>query len=341
MKGYSIQNFHKRKAAGELLPHTRFWQSKVSNVQFDPGAVLTYQKSIPSRWWNWYNHTYAMDVEISIPEPDLSGVGAELQRAASRIMSNGFDALTFMAEAEKTKDMLRDVNRTFGRLLMDKRNLAKTAQNASKAWLEGRYGWSILASEIKQLHEAVTDFDRERTIWSERSGYSYSFTDTSNVTKLAPGSVLGTFTGTTTRNVSHSIRGFVTASVQPARFQLNPVQTAWELIPLSFVIDWAIQVGDAIQATHLMIAASGVTASSGIRTTVAHNSVQTGVSGNSAFHRDFTPCGFSYFAEREVREPASVPLAPQIPRRLIHANQVTDLTAIYRAKRLWGNSTRR
>jgi len=332
--GEDTPNFHSRKRRGELLPHTTFWQGDLIEFQVQPYSSKTVRNS-DNFWWECRNWLGPLNTfwSTSGMSPDLSGTGSLLQQAAGNIMSNGFDALTFMAEWDKTKDMVRNVNRTFANLLGSKRNLAR---NVHRAWLEGRYGWRTLAYDIRDLDNALRDFDEKRRIWTERSGYSYTTQSSNDLTSLF-GTSWGDSHGTRTITDRVSIRAAVGAMVQPSRFQLNPVQTAWELVPLSFVIDWALSVGSAIQATHLSIAASSITSSVGYRIEREIVTTVDSITGPSTHTYTLTTPGkaTSKYAI-EVRTPTAVPLAPQVTRRLPRPDQILDLTAIVRAKATWG-----
>lgn len=332
-QGNNISGYHQKVKSGELLPHTAFNQVAVKNFQWSGYNLSVERQGNPDATWEGTNFASPLSSDPKYPPmPDLSGAGAELQRAASRIMSKGFDALTFIGEVDKSASMIRNVNRTFARLLRDKRNVGR---NVYRAYLEGKYGWNILARELSSLHDTVQNFDRKRTIWSERSGYSFRETD-SGTNTFVLGGAWGSVSAPYSVQISHSIRGSVTASVDVSQFRINPINTAWELIPLSFVIDWALQVGDAINAIHLVSASRGVTSSIGTLSTLTGSEGPCSTTSDASYKRTCTGGNVMYSTEVSRRMPSSVPLSPQVPQRVIRPSQFLDLTAIVRAKRLWG-----
>lgn len=329
-EGVSISDYHRKVKAGVLLPHTDFLQSEVVEWNMQPYNTSVFLKSNPTKWWKIEGYRQPLVLDPVFPSsPDLSGASAEIQRAASNIMSKGFDALTFTSELGKTRNMMRDLNRTVAKILRDKRNLPR---NISRAWLEGRYGWSQVAREASSLQDAVMNFDSKRRIWSERSGYSYSQSENGSKTHYSGSTIWGYFNSEWVRTTSFSIRGSVTADVTPSKFRLSPVATAWELIPLSFVLDWALQVGHALDAISLVLASNGVSASKGFRAECNYSETVVSNTGSSLYDRSLTGGKVTSTVVVESREPAAVPLSPQLSQRIVRPAQVLDLTAIARAR---------
>lgn len=331
-QGQNINNFHARVKAGDLLPHTSFLQTECS-ASIVPGS---YSMSRPgtSVWATLTESDFLLAPTVVIPDPDLSGVGAELQRAAARIMSKGFDAMTFMAEYHKTVSMFKRVSRNLHDLLDD---IVKARKNVARRlyrlYLEGQYGWRILAYDIKSLHEALVELDFKRKIWSERSGYTYT-DDLSDSGASFFGSSWGDLEWSHTTTVNYSLRGSVSALVQPAQFQANPFQTAWEVIPLSFVIDWLLTVGNSLQAMNLVLNAQKVYASTGWKGHLRETRTTGGfINTPAAYSASTTVNGLTTISLVTVkRDPASVPLSPQVSQRVIRPSQILDLTAIYQSK---------
>lgn len=117
----------------------------------------------------------------------------------------------------------------------------------SSAWLEYRYGWSPLLSDIygsldESIRVVINNIERVKARSSEGIG------DKRNVS--APSSV-GIFVG----DVRHSGKyvceigvRFRTSGHNLNRWaSLNPVSIAWELTPYSFVVDWFLDIGGYIR----------------------------------------------------------------------------------------------
>lgn len=71
--------------------------------------------------------------------------------------------------------------------------------------------------------------------------------------------------------VSHSLRGSVTADIGVPKFRFNPVTTAWELVPCSFVIDWFLDVGQSLAAASFLAIAKRYVASWGVKIEIVRN----------------------------------------------------------------------
>lgn len=148
-------------------------------------------------------------------------------------------------------------------------------RSAASNWLEYRYGWLPCISSVESAAKATYDlYSRSRFIRHSRgyaegsAPYWSGFTDYStwnqdyNIASLyVPGEYA--YGGTTHRGVNyHVLRkywrdlrvdvGYVYKITNPnlvysSQLGLtNPLSVAWELVPLSFVADWFVNVGDVL-----------------------------------------------------------------------------------------------
>jgi hypothetical protein len=343
-----------RKKAGELLPHTPFDQFEVVSAGHTPWTKTT-RHAGTNRDWNW--STWPVDHHIPriAHSADIAKAGAFVQQAAAAIYSSGFDASTSLAEMHKTASMVTGINSRVNRFLeavnnikevrklrrsvqnrrVIERNARKIAEILHGAWLEGRYGWRVLAFEIRDLYEAVYEFDTNRKIWTERRGFSYT-EKTVTSSNMDWGLASGINTTVKEDVTSHSIRGAVASLTDISRFQINPVVTAWELIPFSFVVDFSIQVGEAIQAASLVNTSKATVASIGVKSVTQHTTTQAVVkTPRSGFTYNSSTGVFEYVVMKSVRMPTSIPFTPQIsPDLFWDPLKVLDMQALYRAKRI-------
>lgn len=136
---------------------------------------------------------------------------------------------------------------------------------AGNLWLEFRYGLMPLFHDI---HDVMMDWHRTNKKIHKlyRMSFGHGDTITNGFTTLGSGASLYTYAiaGKVTFTRSHRY-GFVMSdedgyatfnggSFRPvsdwkelATAFLNPVATAWELVPFSFVADWFVNVGDILQ----------------------------------------------------------------------------------------------
>lgn len=124
-------------------------------------------------------------------------------------------------------------------------------------WLEYRYGWIPLLSDIKgsleYLHEKAVAKQFYSVVKSTHEEYETvvsTLTDDGNVTRAGT-----SFRVSTRRTASITRKGIVTYRFRITNPNLaqnhqlgidNPALVAWELVPFSFVADWFVNVGDVL-----------------------------------------------------------------------------------------------
>lgn len=261
--GEDIPNYFRRRNSGELLPMTNFWQFS-SKGQINSCVISQQQYNYTDD--NRYNH-WVGRLEL-FPEwkpgrsdlieiADRYDAQAHVQDAAARIMSSGHDSLTFAAELAKTVAMFKNF---VGRLID---NLRK--KKFEDIWLEGRFGWRTLVYDMQDIHEQVQKLGDLRNRFSNRAGatnsYSRTFTKDWNTTEAKT-----TIEFYDVINIS--VRGAVVAEVKPDSFRTSLPATTWELITLSFVVDWLLTVGSTIDAMSLVLFSDNYVASTGYHVTV-------------------------------------------------------------------------
>lgn len=327
-KGNRVQNYWKRLKRGDLLPHTEFWQLSTSGRQTEGlyhytvisvGQTYEAKPLIPV---DYADHFQITEGDCGACVNLLGDTGERMvQAAASSIYSQGFDGLTFLAEFKSLRQMFfglwKRVTKLVGEMDVD---------DLVNAWLEYRYGWRPLLADIKNFDEALREFDVKRRRYSERAGLTVEDSYTN-------------FTGTKTSpaawdlyyeskvEFSASVRGFVTADISPPRFRFNPVTTAWELVTLSFVIDWFWSVGSALEALSFYTIQEKYSASMGYNLDITkefhqyHTAWKSNHTGNG-LNQKVTTTGVL-----QQRIPSSVPFKPFLQFRL-DALKVIDLMGI-------------
>jgi len=320
--GVDTPNFHKRRANGELIPHTE-WVSQDITHDWQPANITTLRLS---DGWNAVTEGQSFEWYEFLLGPahsaDTAFAMSELQRAAASISGAGYDALTGLLEARKVKDMLLSTARSLRKAMANSKRLRR--RDILDAWLEGRYGYRTLAYDVRDLDDAIRNFDEKRTIWTERSGYSVNDSSTTESSDNSWNS--RSWVITQTDYTEHSIRGAVAAKVKPARFGVNPVATAWELTPYSFVLDWVLSVGDALGTAHLLAVAEATTGSIGVKSV----STRTAKSVSTAKANHEVTGDFSYTGTctRITRTPSNISIVPQIRGRMLSPAQHLDLTTL-------------
>lgn len=335
MKGKGIHGYHAKVKAGEFLPYMP-WHQFHGRVECEAGW---HKVQRTSGYWEQGNGTHSLALVTSIPineHPDMSDLHYHLQKAAADIYDRGWDGLTFSAELQKTKAMFRKTARsivnTFRRVEAGKRDRSMDwiRRDNSGFWLEGRYGWRTLVYDMRDLHDAVVNFDNSRSVKTERSGFSYA-TQASGSSSTSDSDAQ--YNCTWTEDTEYSLRGSIAAEISTNRVIVNPVLTAWELMPYSFMVDWALDVGTAIKALSFYTSQKRHTACLGYRATRRYEKTMVAVKKAGSTNTVTGP-GYRSFAETEqvYRTPSSLSLNPKITNRKIDPSMLTDIAMLWRVK---------
>jgi len=254
-QGVNTPGYHKRLKAGELLPLQPY--ERFDYVEESPRGTYggTYDNGY--RKYNYHVNSIrsmlgssmsvvACESQISAM---ISGINYDaLLQAAYSNMQPDLDTLTSLAELGKTIKLVTGFRKRWVDLLTRARkgNLRSAAEATGDAWLEWRYGWRILGYEFSAIANFVEHPIRDLI---EGGQAGQSFTDSSQI--------IETFIGyycqhdliyTHERDVSVRVSAVSKFSSRAINTQLSIPNTAWELIPFSFVADWFVSIGDTLKA---------------------------------------------------------------------------------------------
>lgn len=239
---------------------------------------LSYSRDERSEYWNVHNRWQADGVYPGnlarsfwyerlrkLPGWDRSWVQENYISALAEANEN-VDVLTALAEMPEMIAMLQSFIKTLRQPLTAVPKLIKVTQGrgstrtrvnlremrkfAADQWLQYRYGIMPTIYLIQDLATAINTqispfsvtraTDKTEETFDQIERVTYSFFNRELELRFRH---IGT--------VSVEKRIFVKRLLDLANYSPfggNLVKTAWELVPLSFVIDWVIQVGDAISA---------------------------------------------------------------------------------------------
>lgn len=171
-------------------------------------------------------------------------------------LNSSYDLLTELAEAGSTLDLLlgylNKIRHPIQTFLKTKKRLEKSKlpekdihDAIASAWMQVRYGimpiyYSIMdiLKTIQERHNAYRTARSRQTI----EGFPLEFEDNEMCfADEMQGTIVVRATGKLRASLDAQERLFDLVKI-------NPFATAWELIPLSFVVDWFINVGDVIDA---------------------------------------------------------------------------------------------
>ena len=190
-----------------------------------------------------------------------------VQSALAKLRSELWDVATFVAEARKTAELvtkaregsirrmetiLQFLKERWGKYQSGRVTSYKQLLDAfAQLWMEGRFGWRILYYDLLSAQEAYARLAEGLTTLSKRWTVTEdaSFENLSGWTPVKIGNTSYPFVYRT-RVVRNSVaRAGVMGNVDlTAPISLDPIVTAWEVIPFTMVSDWFFNVGEALQA---------------------------------------------------------------------------------------------
>ncbi|UUW20980.1 MAG: maturation protein [Sanya duin-like virus 1] len=191
------------------------------------------------------------------------------QQAAFANATSTYDVLSELAEAKETLSFLQGLvgqaaNAIFDVAVTDSatfkkarglnakqmlRSSDRAVRSLGSRWMAFRYAIMPIVYSIKDVNDLLKGKD---SVYKRDSSSDIIFTEVDASAYPIPTNVRdGYVVGSIETKIKSGFKvGYDRGSLQRLFSQttFNPFLTAWELIPLSFVIDWFINVGDAIIA---------------------------------------------------------------------------------------------
>lgn len=229
--------YFKTLKEGGVFPVNPLTQTKTTVPE--PAKVFTKWINPPGS--TGYFSAETMELGLSAPthNPHSINTGALVNEAIANARSKSFDASTFLAE-------FSDIIRLFTSI---KGNLIRYAQKmntrvAAESWLTYRYGIQPLISDLEKLQSMMGSLEGK---YYPR-GYAEDYTSSTTTTSWAKprsSSPLEFRTETTTQT---TVRASAMFECSGHNIQFDPVVTAYEMVPFSFIVDWFFSLGAAIAA---------------------------------------------------------------------------------------------
>lgn len=236
--------------------------------------------------YGWHVETYRPVILPVKPEwylnsvyPDFADNDA-LIRFFSKLGEVKLQMATFYAEKQKTIDLVADklekVFRAYRDVKRGRPNRAARrlgikshrprSKQASGQWLEMQYGWLPLISDV---HASLKFQDAPlptHVFGVAKSSFSKEF----RVNEFY--GVDGTYTGSTVVKIGADVVVSNPLLAFGDRCGLiNPLTVAWELMPWSFVIDWALPIG---QYLDFLTASAGLSFMNAYRSSVENSEIE-------------------------------------------------------------------
>lgn len=318
------------KRCGEFLPLNPAVISTIVTKHI--AGVGTYDEPVNGIHWEggWWGELPWTLVE---PPPDESAIESVVLTSAANAVAGEFDYLTFMAEFTKNVEYMRQVGSRFNGFTS---NLAKAARrfkrNPWKAftelWLEARYSVRPMIYDYRNAARAISSLGEDLKL-SKGMGFEGENLSDSYDGGLVNQSIYSAYRITETLSGSRNYRGASWTSFDSrlARaFQADPLVTAWELVPYSFVVDWFVDIGGWVATIKPRLAG----------TYRGHQfSVKTVSSLTQAISRQgFNGATWAFSDTQTIierreytREPTGIPFPPLLPELTLP--RVVDLAALF------------
>lgn len=194
-----------------------------------------------------------------------------LIEALANVNTNTWDVGTFLAEFNKTVSMITkfkgnvlDRGERIYRSLKGRKirpgEVTRSGLTAfSESWLEYRYGWRTLSYDLQDISTSLQRLNGLKSRPKRGSSYhvnSATYSQSGNISSPStnPGPIpsmvyLVSFNCSLQQTRERSVRGtvMVEALGNDLAF-VDPLTTAWEIVPFSFIVDWFTNIGDLIKA---------------------------------------------------------------------------------------------
>lgn len=273
-----------RKAVDDVPDPTYYKRKKKGEVVLHPFSLSKdVRESVDSSWsfgphptWGMRKIVGTAACEVSVPPSGAlwTAFHDNIARVRDQALIGAYakmkspDALLAVSlhEREKTVQMLRKPfsaslelsKRIFGRKVALMRRGWTASRAAAQAWLEYRFGWRPLVSDISGTVKALTkSLPKRDTILVARSGRELKFEDFySGSVSWVAGTVVtrrGTWTSKVqaSAGVIYTLRDASEAELRAHYLGLDLYSvpsTVWEVIPYSFVVDYYVNVGAWLSA---------------------------------------------------------------------------------------------
>jgi hypothetical protein len=278
--GETTQDYKDRVRNGLILPVTRYDVSR-SVAEGKPAEHLG---NCHAADWPFVRKcsgdamaVHSCTINSSLPPVDDVSA-ALLQRVYADAQSRGWAILVELAEAPETVKMFQ---KYVSRFKNRKEYIARRARRNAKRkwkyvpkrysskkafyqyyermfldyWMEMRYGWRPLVYSSIDILNAISSMQQPQVVrvreHKRHEEKTAGVPNYSIVWSTATGSGYPSYE-TASHSRTHNQRAFFVGDIRKNTFgnvlDLNPLSTAWELVPYSFVVDWFFNTSDLARA---------------------------------------------------------------------------------------------
>lgn len=255
MVDHVVKDFHRLIAEGKYVPTNpctleRYIQTSdevyLEMRKIDRAGSTQYQVHYVQDW-----QRFTIDPPPLPSQPNFAPMVSE---ARAKMQAGFMDVLTSASEFHKTVQMVIGFKKRVREAVLGcirearrqgkfrgVKTLKKAMETLSSFWLEYRFGWRILWYEYNAIVDVINSLDNEIVRRSFRVRRDHSDIDSSpwsgrfSIQQRKHTGINTTFSAGATGSVSGN-----------GRVLIDPITTAWELLPLSWVIDTFWNVGDVL-----------------------------------------------------------------------------------------------
>lgn len=293
----------------------------------------------------------------SMSEPyDGSNFALAYSRALGKVRPGSSQVLIDLAESGSTIGMFRAQNawnnRIFELLDIVARPMRRKLDRGQRLldavtghWLEYRYGWMPLMQSVYDAAENLRNEvvrvrkveGRAKRVWAETA---YPLIQPAG---SSPGPVYATHKRTISKRALVSLQFEVNWDDSVTKWTaLNPASIAWELLPLSFVADWFVGIGDLLaDLENVALYRSSFVQGYVTYTSKVDETSTISFSGSNATERQVWQAeayGRHRGLHRVVLTTLPTPTAPQLHFN-VNAKRALDAAGLFH--QLWGKKIRR
>lgn len=245
------------------LPGSNVFRGDVDSVSYDTvrfypelttGTISVSESSVSS---NWYEPSRLIinptNPDILIPlinarlafVPEMIKFPGELKHYGDLANSavSGLDAvqmnmISFLRELPEVSSLIPKLKN-----LRKLRSLKNAALDASDAFLTAKYGWMPTSSDLQEIWHAMTKY----VPITDRNGFRNTSARSIATAVVSP---TETFTATQCIKLAIGVEDnlFITLLERLEYIGLFPsLNSLWDLVPYSFVLDWFIDLGDLLE----------------------------------------------------------------------------------------------
>lgn len=233
---------------------------------------------------------------VSPPQTQALVTLAELNKTIALIAETAEDLATLYRIARHGgtyQQAQRAIKRRFGvRVVFDRNGRPRfpptnteTVKGPLQKWLEWRYGWGPMVSDVASSLQAIAKGEFNRPRYTARGFGNQTDQVSDTFSGCYAHGFFGPFDVTVTKEESVNVRAFVLYDADLQFQRVNDFgllafpETAWELLPFSFVADWFIPIGDWLRALSPKLGVNVLASGYSVKQTVKSVRQHTGYHG--------------------------------------------------------------